>query len=79
MASKIFVSTAFVLLLSHFMGEDTPKRRKIFLESIPLGRFSKPQDIVNTVAFLASDDAEFLTSLDLEVDSGRCIYLKIQD
>lgn len=55
------------------MGEDTPERRKIFLESIPLGRFSKPEDIANSVAFLASDDAAFLTGLDLEVDGGRCI------
>lgn len=60
-------------LLGNFMGEDTPERRKIFLESIPLGRFSKPEDIANSVAFLASDDAAFLTGLDLEVDGGRCI------
>lgn len=66
-------------LLGKFMGiEDLPpdqaaKRRQIFIDSIPLGRLSKPSDIANSVAFLASDEAEFLTGLDLEVDGGRCI------
>lgn len=61
-------------LLTEFMGtEDTPENRKKFLAGIPLGRFSKPQDIANACLYLASDEAEFITGVCLEVDGGRCI------
>ncbi|MBN3850852.1 MULTISPECIES: SDR family oxidoreductase [Burkholderiaceae] len=61
-------------LLSEFMGvEDTPQNRQRFLAGIPLGRFSTPQDIANAALYLASDDAEFVTGVCLEVDGGRCV------
>jgi 3-oxoacyl-[acyl-carrier protein] reductase len=60
-------------LLSTFLGEDTPERRAAFRATVPLGRFSTPQDIANSALFLASDDAAFLTGVVLEVDGGRCI------
>ncbi|MGH8778963.1 SDR family oxidoreductase [Paraburkholderia sp.] len=61
-------------LLSEFMGvEDTPENRQRFLAGIPLGRFSTPQDIANACLFLASDEAEFVTGVCLEVDGGRCV------
>jgi 3-oxoacyl-[acyl-carrier protein] reductase len=59
--------------LREFMGEDTPEIREKFRSSVPLGRLSTPRDIANTVAFLASDDAAFLTGVAIEVDGGRCI------
>jgi 3-oxoacyl-[acyl-carrier protein] reductase len=61
-------------LLSEFMGmEDTPENRQRFLAGIPLGRFSTPQDVANATLFLASDEAEFVTGVCLEVDGGRCV------
>ncbi|RKP44871.1 SDR family oxidoreductase [Trinickia fusca] len=61
-------------LLKEFMGvEDTPENRQRFLASIPLGRFSTPQDVANAALFLASDEAEFITGTCLEVDGGRCV------
>ena len=60
-------------LLPTFMGSDTPEMREKFIASIPLGRFSTPQDIANATLFLASDEAEFLTGVVMEVDGGRCI------
>lgn len=60
-------------LLSTFMGEDTPERRAQFKAVIPLGRFSQPRDIANAALFLASDEADFITGVDLEVDGGRCV------
>ncbi|MFC0397743.1 SDR family oxidoreductase [Paraburkholderia rhizosphaerae] len=61
-------------LLSAFMGvEDTPANRQRFLATIPLGRFSTPQDVANACLYLASDDAEFITGACLEVDGGRCV------
>jgi 3-oxoacyl-[acyl-carrier protein] reductase len=60
-------------LLRSFLGEDTPEMRAKFLATIPLGRFSTPQDLGNAAAFLCSDEASMLTGVALEVDGGRCI------
>ena len=60
-------------LLAEFMGGDTPELRAAFAASVPLGRLSQPRDVANAVAFLASDDASFITGVALEVDGGRCI------
>jgi 3-oxoacyl-[acyl-carrier protein] reductase len=61
-------------LLETFMGvPDTPQNRERFLATIPLGRFSTPTDIANAALFLASDEAEFLTGICVEVDGGRCV------
>jgi 3-oxoacyl-[acyl-carrier protein] reductase len=60
-------------LLKTFMGEDTPEIRAKFLSTIPLGRFSTPEDIGNTACFLCSDEASMITGIALEVDGGRCI------
>ncbi len=60
-------------LLPSFMGGDTPENRARFLSTIPLGRFSTPQDIGNAAAFLCSDEASMITGVALEVDGGRCI------
>ncbi|MFN7168119.1 MAG: SDR family oxidoreductase [Pannonibacter sp.] len=60
-------------MLHLFMGEDTPEKRAQFKASIPLGRLSKPMDMANAALWLASDEAEFITGVALEVDGGRCI------
>jgi 3-oxoacyl-[acyl-carrier protein] reductase len=60
-------------LLKIFMGEDTPEIRAKFLATIPLGRFSTPQDMGNAACFLCSDEASMITGVALEVDGGRCI------
>ncbi|MEH6647044.1 SDR family oxidoreductase [Sulfitobacter sp.] len=60
-------------LLKSFMGEDTPEMRAKFLSTIPLGRFSTPQDMGNAACFLCSDEASMITGVCMEVDGGRCI------
>ena len=61
-------------LLENFMGmPDTPENREKFISTIPMGRLSEPRDVANAAAFLASDEAEFLTGVILEVDGGRTI------
>ena len=60
-------------LLKSFMGEDTPEMRARFLATIPLGRFSTPEDIGNAACFLCSDEAAMITGVALEVEGGRVI------
>lgn len=60
-------------LLKSFMGEDTPDMRAKFLSTIPIGRFSTPEDLGNAACFLASDEASMITGVAMEVDGGRCI------
>ena len=60
-------------LLASFMGEDTPERRKQFLATIPLGRFSTPEDLANAALYLCSVEASMITGVAMEVDGGRCI------
>ena len=60
-------------MLADFMGTDTPENRAKFVSSIPLGRLSQPEDIANAALYLASDEANFITGVALEVDGGRCV------
>jgi len=60
-------------LLSSFLGEDTPEMRDRFLSTIPLGRFSTPEDMGNAACYLCSDEASMITGVAMEVDGGRCI------
>ena len=61
-------------LLESFMGvPDTPENRARFISTIPLGRLAEPKDIAGACLYLASDEAEFVTGVVLEVDGGRTI------
>ena len=60
-------------LLKSFMGEDTPEMRAKFLSTIPIGRFSQPDDLANAATYLCSDEASMITGVCMEVDGGRCI------
>ncbi|MCC7228324.1 MAG: glucose 1-dehydrogenase [Burkholderiaceae bacterium] len=61
-------------MLGDFMGvPDTPENRARFIATIPLGRLAVPQDIANAALFLASDEAAFVTGIELPVDGGRTV------
>lgn len=60
-------------MLKLFMGEDTPEMRAKFLSTIPIGRFSTPEDMGNAACYLCSDEASMVTGVCMEVDGGRCI------
>jgi len=47
-----------------------PKFRAKYEEEIPLGRFGTPEDVAKVAAFLASDDANYITGQILNVDGG---------
>ncbi len=46
------------------------KTKAILLGKIPYGRIGRPEDIANAVAFLASDDSEYITGQIIVVDGG---------
>lgn len=60
-------------LLKSFMGQDTQEIREKFISTIPIGRFSTPEDMGNAACYLCSDEASMVTGVCLEVDGGRCI------
>ncbi len=60
-------------LLKSFLGEDTPEMRAKFLATIPMGRFSQPEDMGHAAVYLCSDEASLVTGVAMEIDGGRCI------
>lgn len=55
------------------LTKDMLKDKKLvqeFKKRIPLNRVAKPEDIAGAYAFLASDDARFITGVNLPVDGG---------
>jgi 3-oxoacyl-[acyl-carrier protein] reductase len=61
-------------LLESFMGKpDTPENRKLFVPTIPLGRFCEASDVAAAAVFLASDAAAFITGVELPIDGGRSV------
>ena len=51
-------------------GEAGEQRKKMISTAIPLGRLGKPDEIAAAIAFLASDDASYITGTELFIDGG---------
>ena len=58
-------------LLKELFAKD-PERAARRLVHVPLGRFAEPEELAAAVAFLASDDASFITASSFLVDGGVC-------
>ena len=52
------------------IGEENPKLKEALQKAIPFRRLALPQDLANAVAFLASDEAEYITGQTLSVSGG---------
>lgn len=60
-------------LLPSFIGKEiTPEVQKA-LGNVPLGRMGEIQDVTRAAVFLASEEASFITGVNLDVDGGRAI------
>jgi NAD(P)-dependent dehydrogenase (short-subunit alcohol dehydrogenase family) len=55
------------LLASSPVGEE---RKKLISNAVPLGRLGAPDEIAKAVVFLTSDDASYVTGIELFVDGG---------
>jgi 2-hydroxycyclohexanecarboxyl-CoA dehydrogenase len=52
------------------IGGDNPKLRDALIRAIPLRRLAQPSDLANVVAFLASDEAAYVTGQTVSVSGG---------
>ena len=62
-----------VAALTQAGGPLDEERKARFRASIPLGRFSTALDVANAALYLASDEADFISGVCIEVDGARCV------
>ena len=58
------------LILTPTIAKMAEKYKNIIINHTPLGRIGQPEEIANVVAFLASDEASFMTGATVEVSGG---------
>lgn len=54
-------------------AEDVGAAEEAVRRKHPIGRIGRPEEVASVIAFLASDDASFMTGLAIPVDGGRSI------
>jgi NAD(P)-dependent dehydrogenase (short-subunit alcohol dehydrogenase family) len=60
--------------MTHPMLSSDDGQREVILSATPVGRLGHPRDVAHAVAYLASDDAGFITGHALAVDGGQTIH-----
>jgi 3-oxoacyl-[acyl-carrier protein] reductase len=58
------------LTLTPTIAKMPEKYKNVILDHTPLGRIGKPEEVANVVAFLASDEASFMTGAAVDVSGG---------
>ena len=66
------IETRMMRSIESGMNPDDPEAvKKLVTESLPLGRYGEPEEVAALVAFLASDDASYITGGIYPIDGGR--------
>jgi 3-oxoacyl-[acyl-carrier protein] reductase len=58
------------LILTPTIAKMAEKYKNMIIDRTPLGRIGQPEEVANVVAFLASDEASFMTGASVEVSGG---------
>ncbi|MQA86483.1 MAG: SDR family oxidoreductase [Streptosporangiales bacterium] len=66
-----FVETDMTRATAERVGVDFDDFKKFAIDSIPLARTGRPEDIANVIAFLVSDDASYVSGQVIYVNGGR--------
>jgi 3-oxoacyl-[acyl-carrier protein] reductase len=56
------------------VAADTPEFMAAYVEKLPLGHLGTPENVAGAFAFLASEDASFITGETLVIDGGQLAY-----
>jgi NAD(P)-dependent dehydrogenase (short-subunit alcohol dehydrogenase family) len=64
----VFIDTPILDGLAGLMGRDAALEK--LGRQVPLGRIGKPNDVAYAVLYLASDESQFVTGIELKVDGG---------
>lgn len=56
--------------LTAYLFKDNPKKKELRLNHIPMHRFGKPEEVASLVAFLASEEASWITGCCYPIDGG---------
>ena len=53
----------------------TPEKEQAFVRMTPVGYLAEPTDIANVIAFMASDEARYITGATIDVNGGRLMLV----
>jgi len=68
------ISPGYMLTaLTEKILDQNPELKEKWLSLIPMGKLGRPEDLVGTVTYLASDASRYTTGADLRVDGGYTI------
>ena len=59
-----------VQFMTRSEDDDLEKNKKFILDKIPLGRFARPDDIASAALFLASNESDYISGVNLAVDGA---------
>jgi len=55
---------------THLIADLTAEKREALEREVPLGRFARPEEVADVIAFLASPAAAYMTGTTVHVDGG---------
>ena len=57
---------------THFAAQGDPTvEEQAWIDTVPLGRMARPDEIADLIVYLASDEASFVTGAEFAIDGGK--------